>query len=55
MKHARIAITAPFPGTLLTRLVATRGPACPFGSLCSRSPGAIFFEATRRWRTPGQG
>ena len=26
---------------LLTGLVAALGPACPFGSLCSRSPGAI--------------
>ncbi|MET4312736.1 hypothetical protein ABIC01_005747 [Bradyrhizobium sp. RT4b] len=44
---AAIAITAPFPGALLTGLVAALGPACPFGSLCSRSPGAISLEAMR--------
>ena len=28
MEYAGVAITAPFPGTLLTGLVAALGPAC---------------------------
>lgn len=49
------AITAPVPGALLTGLVAALGPACPFGSLCSRVPGAISVGAMRLGRTPFRG
>jgi hypothetical protein len=43
MKYAGVAITAPFPGALLTGLVAALGPACRLRRRYAHAPaGAIF-------------
>jgi hypothetical protein len=43
MEHAGVAITAPFPGALLTGLVAALGPACRLRRRYAHAPaGAIF-------------
>lgn len=43
MEYAGVAITAPFPGTLLTGLVAALGPACRLRRRYAHAPaGAIF-------------
>ena len=42
MKYAGVAITAPFPGALLTGLVAALGPACRLRRRYAHAPaGAI--------------
>ena len=53
MKYAGVAITAPFPGALLTGLVAALGPACRLRLTLLRVPFSV--EAMRPWRTPGRG
>ena len=48
-----IAITAPFPGALLTGLVAALGPAWRLRRRYAHAPaGCHFSEAMRPWRTP---
>lgn len=43
MKYAGVVITAPFPGALLTGLVAALGPACRLRRRNAHAPaGAIF-------------
>jgi len=52
---AAIVITAPFPGALLTGLVAALGPACRLRRRYAHAPaGAISLGAMRPWRTPDQ-
>jgi hypothetical protein len=56
MKYAGVAITAPFPGTLLTGLVAALGPACRLRRRYAHAPaGAISRRRCAPWRTPDQG
>lgn len=54
MKYAGVAITAPFPGAAVNRSRRCTRTRVPFGSLCSRSPGAIFRWGDAPWRTLDQ-
>ncbi|MET3997690.1 hypothetical protein ABIB94_009208 [Bradyrhizobium sp. JR7.2] len=44
MKYAGVAITAPFPGALLTGLVAALGPACRLRRRYAHAPAGTIFR-----------
>jgi hypothetical protein len=50
MKYAGIVMTAPFPGALLTGLVAALGPACRLGVAMLTLLRVQFYVAAMRLR-----